>query len=216
MTALRTKFRYLAAGVMAAGVLLLPLQAQDDKPLVIGGFDNSGSMTFGYRFTDVSGYQAGVSGVVRSRSGPRLLDFSLFGHVSKGKKSFLDDYSVVANGIGGDPWSTIQVNVRKKKLYDLRFNLRQSHYYWNQNDGAALPNGLMGLTSNHDWATVRRFADVNLVIHARNNLRFNFEYSHNARHGVNDTTRTMAVFRCASGIQLLPPRQPLLPCGIVE
>jgi hypothetical protein len=194
MTRTNGKIAFLAAGVVAAGVLAFPLRAQDDdKPLMIGGFENSGSVTFGYRFSDVSGYKPEYQELFDLESGPRLLDFSLFGHLADGKHSFVDDYSVVANGIGGDPWSTVQVNIRKKKKYDFRVNLQQSHYYWNQNDGA-LPNGALGLTSNHDWATVRRIGSANLLIHATSNLRFTLEYSHNARHGINDTTRTMAYF----------------------
>jgi hypothetical protein len=40
---------------LAAGAL--SLYAQDEKPLVPGDFGNSGSITTGYRFTDVRGYQ---------------------------------------------------------------------------------------------------------------------------------------------------------------
>lgn len=195
MTRTTIKIANLVAAAIAACVLSIPLQAQDDdKPLKLGNFENSGSVTFGYRSTSVSGYTPEYQQLFDLESGPRLLDFSLFGKLADGKKSFVDDYSIVANGIGGEPWSTIQVTARKKKLYDLRINLQQSHYYWNQNDGAALPGGGLGLTSNHDWATVRRIGSLNLLIHATDHLRFTLEYSHNARHGVNDTTRTMAYF----------------------
>lgn len=198
MTRTTDKITYMAAAVIAvlAFPLAFPLQAQDDdKPLVLGSFENSGSVTFGYRFTDVSGYKPEYQELFDLESGPRLLDFSLFGHLGAGKTStFVDDYSIVANGIGGEPWSTVQLNVRKKKKYDLRVNFQQSHYYWNQNDGAALPNGMTGLLSNQNWATVRRIGNVNLLVHATDKLRFTFEYSHNARHGVNDTTRTMDYF----------------------
>lgn len=198
MTRSTIKMTILAAAV-AAGFLAFPLASplhaqDDDKPLTLGSFENSGSVTFGYRFADVSGYKPEYQELFDLESGPRLLDFSLFGHVAAGKKSFMDDYSIVVNGIGGDPWSTVQVNVSKKKLYDLHINYLASHYYWNQNDGAVLPNGMTGLTSNHDWATARHMANVNLLVHATNNLRFSLEYSHNARHGVNDTTRTMDYF----------------------
>ena len=195
MTITFTKITCLAAAAIAVALLALPAQAQDDdKPLVIGNFENSGSVTLGYRYTDLSGYKPEYQELFGLESGPRLLDFSLFGHVADGKRSFMDDYSVVASGIGGEPFSTVQVNVRKKKLYDLHVNFQQSYYYWNQNDSAALPNGMTGLTSNHDWATVRRIGSFNLLIHATNNLRFTIEYAHNARHGVNDTTRSMDYF----------------------
>ena len=88
------------------------------------------------------------------------------------------------SGLGGDPYASGQLTVRKNNLYDLRVNFRQSYYYWNMNDLAALPNGLDGLTSNHNWATVRKMGSVNLLVHATNNLRFSFEYYRNTRDGV--------------------------------
>src|ERR1700730_8799309 len=109
MTRTTTKITSLAAAALAVGFLAFPLQAQtDDKPLVIGDFENSGSVSFGYRFTDVSGYKAEYQELFGLESGSRLLDFSLFGHLAAGKHSFMDDYSIVASGIGGDPWSTVQ------------------------------------------------------------------------------------------------------------
>ncbi len=188
----------------------------DAGPLVIGPFENSGSVTFGYRFTSVSGYKPEYQELFDLESGPRLLDFSLFGHIADGKKSFMDDYSIVANGIGGEPWSTIQVNVSKKKIYDLHVNLQQSHYYWNQIDGAPLPGGVPGLTSNHDWATVRKIGSVNLLVHATNNLRFTFEYAHNARHGINDTTRTMDYFGAPPEFNTYERDNPYYLVGLID
>ena len=34
-----------------------------------------------------------------------------------------------------------------------------------------MPGGGNGLTSNHDWATVRKLGSANLLIHAAKNLR---------------------------------------------
>ena len=59
---------------------------------------------------------------------------------------------------------------------------------------AALPSGLDGLTSNHNWATVRKMGSVNLLVHATNNLRFSFEYYRNTRDGVTQTTRSLDYF----------------------
>ncbi len=195
----------------------LPALAQDDSPVKVGDYENSGSISVGYRLTSFSGYRPKYQELFDLQSGPRLLDFSLFGKLADGKKSaWLDDYSAVLNGIGGEPWSTVQLNARKKKLYDLRVNLRQSHYYWNQNDGASLPNGLAGLTSNHDWATVRRIGTVNLLIHPTNNLRFTVEYAHNARHGVNDTTRTMDYFGSPSDWGTYARSNPYYLVGLID
>jgi len=181
--------------VLAILVLASPLLAQEnDKPLVLGGFENQGSATFGYRFTDVSGYAPKYDELFNLQSGPRLLDFNLFGKAQGEQNRFADDYSLTASGLGGEPFSTTQFTLRKNRVYDLRAGFRQSYYYWNRNDLAALPNGLNGLTSNHDWATVRKIGSLNLLVHASNNLRFSFEYYRNSRDGVNFTTRSPAYF----------------------
>jgi hypothetical protein len=173
--------------------------AQDDgKPVAIGGFENQGSVTTGYRFTDVNGYKPKFNELFDLNDGFRLLDFSLFGKAQDGANRFADNYSLTASGLGGDPFASTQFTVRKNHLYDLRVNFRQSHYYWNRNDAAALPNGLSGLTSNHDWATVRKLGSVNLLIHATDKLRFSFEYYRNTRDGVNFTTRSLDYFGSSS------------------
>src|SRR5262245_15587208 len=129
--------------------------AQDNpKPVSFGGFNNQGSATFGYRFTDVSGYKPKFEELFDLKSGPRLLDFNLFCKAQEGQNRFADDYSLTMSGLGGDPFSTSQLTVRKNRLYDLHVDFRQSRYYWNRNDTAALPSGLHGLTNSHDWATV--------------------------------------------------------------
>jgi len=182
-------------------LILLPAAAlaQDDtsKPVVVGGFENTGSVTTGYRFTDVSGYRPNYQELFDLNSGFRLLDFSLFGK-AKDENRFADDYSLTLSGIGGDPYASGQLTVRKNNLYDLRVNFRQSYYYWNMNDLAAMPTGLDGLTSNHNWATVRKMASVNLLIHATKNLRFSFEYYRNTRDGVTQTTRSLNYFGASS------------------
>jgi len=121
-----------------------------------------------------------------------VLDFSLFGKAREGQNRFADDYSLTLSGLGGDPYSTAQLTARKNRLYDLRVNFRNSRYYWNRNDGAALPNGLNALTNTHNWATVRKLGSVNLLVHATNNLRFSFEYYRNTRDGMTWTTRSLA------------------------
>ena len=187
--------------LILAGFLMLPvaLLAQDDtsKPVVFGGFENTGSVTTGYRFADVSGYRPNYQEMFDLNSGFRLLDFSLFGK-AKDENRFADDYSLTLSGLGGDPYASAQLTVRKNNLYDLRVSFRQSYYYWNMNDLAGLPNGLDGATSNHNWATVRKMGSVNLLVHATNNLRFSFEYYRNTRDGVTETTQSLDYFGSSS------------------
>jgi hypothetical protein len=181
--------------LLTAALAPVALFAQDDatKPVVVGGFENTGSVTTGYRFTDVSGYRPNYQELFDLNSGFRLLDFSLFGK-AKDENRFADDYSLTLSGFGGDPYASGQLTVRKNNLYDLRASFRQSYYYWNMNDLAALPTGLDGLTSNHNWATVRKMGSVNLLVHTTKNLRFSFEYYRNTRDGVTETTRSLDYF----------------------
>lgn len=185
--------------VLTVGVFAL--EAQDDdapKLLNIGGFDHRGSVTAGYRFTRVKGYEPKFMELFGLQSGFRLLDFDLFGVAQAEGNRYADNYSLTMSGLGGEPYTTSRLTVRKNNLYDLRVNFRQSHYYWNRNDLAALPGNSRSLTSNHDWATVRKLGSANLLLHATRNLRLSFEYYRNTREGMNFTTRSLDYFGASS------------------
>ncbi len=110
---MRTTLLAIAAITGFAG-LAPSLFAQDDsKPLVIGDFDNSGSITAGYRFTSVAGYQPMFQQLFDMNSGIRVMDFSLFGRARDGTTPFADSYSLTVSGLGGDPFTTAQLTVRK-------------------------------------------------------------------------------------------------------
>src|SRR6476646_7856443 len=101
-------------------LLAVPIAAfaQDDgKPIAIGGFENQGSVTTGYRFTDVKGYVPKFNEMFDLNDGFRLLDFSLFGKAQDGANRFADNYSLTTSGLGGDPFTTPQFKVRKNHLY---------------------------------------------------------------------------------------------------
>ncbi len=195
-------YRFIVS--IAALALLLPatMAAQDSDgyeapPITFGGFTNQGSVTFGYRFADVKGYQPMYYELLDLRPGPRLMDFNLFGEAVAGTNPFADSYSLSMSGLGGDPFPTAQLSVTKNKVYDFRVNWRQSYYNWNQNDNVVLPiaaaaPGLgTGLTDNHDWATVRKFGSADFTVHATNRLRFNFNYYRTSDNGPTFTTRSL-------------------------
>jgi len=179
---------------IAAFLTVLPAIAQDERTITLGEFDTSGSATFGYRFTDVSGRKEKFQELFNLQSGPRLLDFNFGGRAKEGTSPFADAFNFTASGIGGDPFPGGQLTVHKSKVYDLRVGYRQSYYYWDRNDNAVLPSHLPAMTSNHDWSTVRRFGNVNLLLHATNRLKFRLEYGRNSRDGMNFSTRTLDYF----------------------
>jgi hypothetical protein len=181
------------------------LRAQDSDgyeapPITFGGFNTQGSVTLGYRFADIKGYQPMYMELLDLRPGPRLADFNMFGEAVQGANPFADSYSLSMSGLGGDPFPTAQLRVTKRKLYDFRVNWRQSYYNWNQNDNVVLPiaaaaPGLgTGLTDNHNWATVRKFGSADLTLHASDHLRFNFDYYRTSDDGPTFTTRSLDFF----------------------
>ncbi len=108
------------------------------------------------------------------------------------------------SSLGGDPFPSAQLAVSKNKVYDFRVDWRQSYYFWNQNDNVVLPiaaatSGISkGLTSNQDWATVRKFGSADLTIYATNNLRFHFDYYRPSDDGTTFTTRSLDFFNSPS------------------
>lgn len=193
-----------SALVALALVIFTPFAwAQDSPetvPMALGEFNLSGSATGGYRFTNVKGYQPQYQEMFDLGSGFRLFDLDMYGESQEGKNPFADDFSLQLSGLGGDPFPTAQFAISKKKVYDFRVDWRQSYFFWNQNDNVILPiaaatTGIStGLTSNHDWATVRKFGSADLTLYATNNLRFHFDYYRPSDQGTTLTTRAPDFF----------------------
>jgi len=193
-------FRQIVMGIAGLVIFAVSAWAQDTAPLVLGDFETQGSATFGYRFVDVKGREQKYLELFDLKKGLRLMDLNLFGRAKEGTSPFADRYSLSLSGLGGEPFSTGQLSVSKDKLYDLRVSVRQSYFYWDRNDSVALPTAMPppykghGLTSNHDWATVRRFGSLNFLLHATEHLRFGFDYERNTRDGTTFTTRDLDYF----------------------
>jgi hypothetical protein len=190
--------------LFAALLFLAPFaRAQDDTehvPITLGDFTLSGSATGGYRLNGISGYEPQYKEMFDLGQGFRLFDLSLFGESQEGKNPFADHFSLQTSSLGGDPFPTAQFAISKNKIYDFRVDWRQSYYFWNQNDNVVLPiagatTGIStGLTTNHDWATVRKFGSVDFTLHATNNLRFRFNYYRPSDDGTTFTTRSLDFF----------------------
>jgi hypothetical protein len=185
--------------LLFCGQVLLA-QESPETPVTIGGFNNQGSVTVGYRFDDLKGYVPMFQQLSDLERGFRLTDFNLFGESVTGVNPFADSYSLSASGLGGEPFETGQLSVSKSRLYDFRVNWRQSYYYWDQNNNVVLPiaavgTGLgTGLTDNHAWGTVRKFGSADFTLHATNNLRFNFNFYHTTDSGPAFTTESLDFF----------------------
>ena len=211
---MRSTYRFIrlaAFALLPLAALQATLRAQNSggdgyeaPPINVAGFNTQGSVTFGYRFADIKGYQPMYMELLDLRRGPRLMDFNMFGEAAEKAKLFADSFSLSLSGLGGDPFPTAQLSVTKNKLYDFRANWRQSSYNWNQNDNVVLPiaavgTGLgTGLTDNHNSATVRKFGSADFTLHATNRLRFNFNYYRTTDDGPTFTTRSFAFLNSPS------------------
>ena len=179
---------------------VLLAQESPETPLALGGFNNQGGVTVGYRFDDLKGYVPMFQQLSGLEKGFRLMDFNLFGEAANGVNPFADSYSLSMSGLGGEPFETGQLSVSKSRLYDFRANWRQSYYYWNENNNVVLPiaavgSGLStGLTDNHAWGTVRKFGSADFTLHATDNLRFNFNYYRTSDSGPAYTTESLDFF----------------------
>ena len=155
-----------------------------------------GTVTAGYRFTDVSGSRQKYNELFDLRRGFRVFDLELYsGEPTKSR--FYDSFFLTASGMGGEPFSGGQFGLKKNNVYDLKVNFLQSYYYWNRNDLQPLPTGpavTNGLTSNHDWNTVRKIGSVTLATYVTTKLRLNFDYSQTGRTGDTAVTRTLDYF----------------------
>ncbi len=186
---IRVTFLLLMTAVCLALAPGLRAQGQGETPQQWGSFGVQGSASFGYRFTDIKGYQPMYQELFDLEKGPRLMDFNLFGHSQPGTNPFADDFSLNMSGLGGDPYPGAELTVSKHNLYDLRVNWRQSYFYWDQNNGVLLPPlRIPGLTNHHSWATVRKIGSVDLTLHATNDLRFHFQYYRTTFSGPTFTT----------------------------
>jgi Putative outer membrane beta-barrel porin, MtrB/PioB len=183
---------------------LLSAQAETPQSTVGESFRNHGEVTAGYRFTDVAGYEPQYLQLFYLKDGFRLFDFTLRGDSPDRSNPFADSYSLSASGLGGDPFSTAELQFGKTNLYDFRVQWRQSHYYRNQNDNVVLPITTAaptlstGLTDNHDWATVRKLGSASFTIHATNRLRFSFDFVRTTTNGPLLTTRSLDFFNAPS------------------
>src|SRR5215467_2054701 len=91
----------------------LPVAAQDKPVPILGGFENQGSVTAGYRFTDISGRRDKYLELLDLRSGFRVNEFDLFGRASEKGSGLADTYSVNVSGLGGDPYPGGQLAISR-------------------------------------------------------------------------------------------------------
>ncbi len=104
--------------------------AAAESPVPDGESWLTGSIDFGYRWrTDIAGNPNVYRSIVNLGSGPKLLgtDFK----ITDPKHRLFDTLETRAYSWGGEPYQTLQVNIRKQRVYDLQGAYRDFAYFNN-------------------------------------------------------------------------------------
>lgn len=163
------------------------------SPTPATGFDVHGSVDVGYRFTDVTGSTPTFRQLFNLSDGPRLFGVDVHGTAADGSRAFADTFALSASGLGGDPFPTVQLTVRKSRLYDLRVNWRASRFFDIAPQTPASISGFdtQAVTDRHAWNTSRQIGNVAWTMDATNRLHFLFNYDRVTNAGALQTTRAL-------------------------
>jgi hypothetical protein len=170
----------LAALLLCAAA---PALAQNAAPAV------TGSVSVGTRSVDVDGALTKFREDVNLDAGVRLFDASL--HYEPNEHgSGVDRLDLDATGLGGDPFESIHLGVRKYGAFDLKLDRRRSAYFY---EDTILPAALASVTGStggdfhhFDFERVRDSAALDIDLSPATRLSFGLE--HQTRVGSSTTT----------------------------
>lgn len=173
-----------ASWLLATGswlLVVLSSQALAQEPMRAGPFVFAGSTTVGVRFVDVNGRRRKYDEYFNLRQGPRLLEFGVRGSREEAGP-LLDDFSLDAYGLGGDPFPQVRLRAEKKGIFQFALDYRKAQYIYDPVDDP--------LTDNHDFGTRRTFLTLNLmIIDPERFPKTSFSYRRVRRRGTALTTR---------------------------
>lgn len=172
--------------IAAALLLLLPA-----LPAVAQDGDFSGQFLIGFRTVDVGGHEAKYKEDYNYEEGPRLLDLSFDLTPSDPElRAFADLIEVDVANVGGDPYETIRLGIRKYGNYAFNYNRTKSAYFYEDilvppaEADVRLSNG--GDFHHFDFERVRDRASLDIDINPR--AKFTFGFDRFTRVGESTTT----------------------------
>ena len=169
----------LSATALLMLLLAVPAGADDT-----GGA--SGSFLLGFRSVDVGGAENKFREDLDLEDGPRLFGFNL--ELSPG--GFADHFEVSASNLGGDPFETLRLRMRKNGRYELTYDRRESRYFY---EDTILPPDLADIRlssggdfHHFDFERVTDTAGLTWRLSPAAKLRFGFERT--TKRGESTTT----------------------------
>ena len=178
----RQRIRCTTLATVLAGATM-PALAQTDAPAV------TGSVSVGTRSVDVDGALTKFREDIDLDAGVRLFDASLH-YQPRERGSGIDRLDLDASGLGGDPFESIHLGVRKYGAFDLKLDRRRSAYFY---EDTILPAALASVTGStrgdvhhFDFERVRDSAALDIDLSPATQLSFGLE--HQTRAGDSTTT----------------------------
>ena len=168
--------RFQTTILLAVAVLMASGGLMADEPTqstFTGGF------SIGLRSVDVGGAERKFREDFNLEDGPRLFNLHFNLIPSKGDRRFADQVTFEANNLGGDPFESFHLGVRKYGSYQLDYRRTRSDYFYSD---LLLPAALIDLDKSNggdfhhfDFERVRDTAKLSLDVSQAAQLTFGME-----------------------------------------
>ncbi len=185
-------FGFVAAVLMAVAPALAQDAAAPD-PDATTGSPVRGSIDLGYRVQSVKGSQDAFRQLFDVTEGVRLFGVDLRADRGTGTGGVADSLTLTATGLGGDPFPTLQIGVKKAQKYQLQVTWRRSRFFNRAPDTPASLGGFdtRVVTDRHSWTTARQVGNVSFVYDVSNRLKVLLAYDRVSNGGSIQSTRSL-------------------------
>jgi hypothetical protein len=154
----------------------------------------TGRFSLGARGVDLGGSESKYREDINLDDGPRVFDIG-FVFVPSGTDRPVDRVDVDISSLGGEPYESMHLEVRKYGAYKLKVDRRRSEYFY---EDVILPAALASVSGSTagdfhhaDFERVRDIAELDITVSP--NTRLNVDLERSTRRG--ETTTTLDVQR---------------------
>jgi len=167
---LHTGERTAAAALLSALLLAGSAHATDEF---------SGHVELGLREVDVQGDENKYDQYLNLDNGPRLFGFSARFAPFEPQGSMPDLLDVRITGLGGEPYESLGLTVKRHGAYRFRYNRQKSDYFYEdlliRPEDASVEGSTGGDFHHFDFERVRDTASVGIDVTERATLTFDFD-----------------------------------------
>lgn len=118
----QTRFFLIMTILLSLVGMMTVAQAQE------GAF--SGSFLTGYRFVNINDSEGKYHQHINLDDGMRLFNFQIQYEPMDESRKYVDIFALDVTNLGGDPFETIDLTLRKYKGYDFAYRRRKSDYFY--------------------------------------------------------------------------------------